>query len=1370
MNNIVRVFIKLILKFRFSLKCDLNLLLIASLFFTTHLYASQVLANNNNIRFQKYSLKQGLSQQAVFSILQDRQGFMWFATQEGLNRFDGYQFRVFSHEANDSNSLSHDAIYTMFEDHNGLLWLGTDGGGLNRFDPISETFEHFSKKSHNLSSDRINVIFEDKDHILWIGTDGGGLNRFDPTTEVFQSFLHDTNSKVTLNHNNVRSIHQGKQGQLWLGTDKGINIFDINTLTFTNFTLKDNISIKLHDYSIRSLFVDEQQRVWIGTYRNGLITIDQQNNVTQYKSQNEDKTSVCANTIHDIFQDNIDNIWLATDNGLCLWQPASDNFTQFRHDVKDLYSLGDNRTRTLYQDNGGVLWLGTFGGINKWSPSDFSHYRQTPNNKNSLSSNIITAFSERNNGDVWVGSYDGLNLFNPQKNTFTRFKVDESAASSLSDNRIMSLHSDADDSLWIGTRGKGLDHYNPKTNLFTHYTHNEKEITSLSANGVTDIYQDNQGVLWVATYTSGLNRFEPATKTFKHFRHDVNDDKSLSTDRILSIHQGKNNTLWLGTEGGGLNLFDPKTETVTQYLHNSKDPDSLSNNVAWSILEDPQGDLWVGTWGGGLNRWAAADRKTGKVRFKHYGKKQGLLSNVIYGIVADGQGFIWLSTNRGLTRLDPQTEQLKQYDVSHGLQENEFNHNAAMNSRHGQLFFGGSNGFNMFTPAEIKENNNQLPVLLTGLLKINKKTKFGDAVAGLNNIIFDYKDYVIAFEFAGLDYTAPEKNNYKYKLEGFDQNWIEIGKVHRTTFTNLPAGDYIFRVKGANNDGIWSEKSLALNIKVTPAPWESWWAYSLYILFVIMIFFFYIRAYKTKLHQKAEYSRHLEKQVILRTTELTTANHALEISQKAAQAGNRAKGAFISTMSHELRTPMTSILGFAESILQDPIEPEEEHRRINKIISNGNYLLQLMNNVLDISKIEVNCLDLENIAVSPVEIMQELEELIGQRATEKKLNLTINYLLPIPGVIQSDPTRLKQILLNLCGNAIKFTEKGGITINISADQQTNLLSFSVVDTGIGIPENKIASVFEEFTQVDSSTTRKFGGTGLGLSISKELTQAMGGEMHLTSQEGIGSQFSFSIGMGAVQVLQWLNEHSAIDKIKHKHNAKEYKIPTLTGNILLAEDWPDNQELIRLYVERTGAKVTLVENGQLAVEVALSNDFDMVLMDVQMPEVDGIEATKILRATGFSKPIIALTANISNNDIELYLKSGFSGHLKKPIEIQTFYQTLANILPTASIDLEPSVAKNIKQVEQQQVLINTFIEGLPTILAEIQQMAEEKNWLKLQNLLHNLKGLGGSFGFPEVSQQADILYQSLLTKKYSLIIIQLDTLQQITTKITDEINL
>ena len=811
----------------------------------------------------------------------------------------------------------------------------------------------------------------------------------------------------------------------------------------------------------------------------------------------------------------------------------------------------------------------------------------------------------------------------------------------------------------------------------------------------------------------------------------MNFSGELSSQRILSLTQTQDGLLWVGTEGGGINSINVATKEIMQYRHDSAIKDSLSSDLAWTIEEDKFGNLWVGTWGAGLNKWGWQDREQGRVNFQHIGKKQGLISSVIYSVVPDEQGDIWITTNRGLTRLNQDLAQIRHFDESHGLQGNDFNHAAGFRASNGQLFFGGSDGFNSLFTAQLQQNLIAPQIAITRVMKMNKALDIHNLFSDDNGLQLNYKDTFVSFEFAALDFAAPEMNQYRYTLSGFNDDWIDMGHTRQITFSHLPAGEYLLQIQAANNDGVWNEQGLTISLAKSPPPWLTPWAYAIYFALAAAAFALYLRSHQQKLREKAAYSRELEKTVQLRTQELLQTNHKLEDAMEQAEAGNRSKGAFIATMSHEFRTPMTSIIGFAESLQEDVVSESEQSRRLSKIRANGEHLLQLLNKVLDVSKIEMNKLEVEAIGLSPVTLLQEVSDLLEQQCQSKNLKFTLDYRSPIPAEINSDPTRLKQILLNLCGNSIKFTASGEIRILVSADKAKNCMQFAVEDTGIGIPKDKLSSIFESFSQVDSSTTRKYGGTGLGLSISKQLARLLGGDLSVNSEEGKGSCFTLTISMGEKLPTLWLKDLAAIEHVAQRCPSQSFSVPALSGRILLAEDWQDNQELISMYIKRTGAEVQLAEDGQQALEMGLSDSWDLILMDVQMPLLDGVDATSMLRASGFSGPIIALTANVSASDIENYLHNGFDGHLCKPIERNAFYQCLASYLPTSK-----SGAKQTEQSdsESEQRLSEQFLQRLPELLDCINLAFKQQSWSQLGDLLHNLKGMGGSFGFPQITHQ------------------------------------
>ena len=850
------------------------LLLLLMSIFSNLVYSTEV-----NIRFQHINLEQGLSQEAVLAILQDRHGFMWFATQEGLNRFDGYSFKTYLNDESDPGSLSADLVSALEEDSNGFLWVGTDGGGLNRFDPKTQKFKQYSynrDRSDSLSHNTVRAILSDSKGNLWVGTDGG-LNLYLPTEDRFKQFTHDSVDKYSLASNNIRSIVEDDNGRLWLGTDgAGIDLFNPVDGTFEHFKHNPKQENSVISNRIKSSLVDSNGNLWIGSYDAGVSLLRKgSNEFINFKQSDEVVGSIGNNFVRDIIEDDDGNIWFATDGGLSQWQNETKQFTNLTHDPVDKYSLGNNIVSSLYFDNGGVFWVGTFGGLNKWNSatSAFRHIRNKHDDVNSLSNNGVNAFHQTANGNIWIATYGGLNEYDGK--SIQRHLPNLKSKNSLSGIKVMSLHTDETDNLWVGTRGNGLDHYNLTTKEVTNYRHNSADSNSLGANGVTMIKTASEKKLWVATFGGGLNLFDREKKQFAKFRHDENVSTSLSSDKILSLLIEDNGLVWVGTFGGGVNLFDPKTSKSIRFKFKDGDLESLSSDIVLTIYEDSKKNIWFGTYGGGLNKLTAEDRERGNIKFTHYTRHDGLPSNAIYGILEDESGFLWLSSNRGITKFNPANGEVLNYDSSHGLQGNEFNSGAYFKAKNGDFYFGGTNGITVFDPREIKPNPHVPPVVLTRFLKMNLPQLEDDALRGTDSIIIRYEDYFIAFEFAYLDYASPNNNKYRYKLEGFDKVWIDAGTLRRATYTNLPAGRYKFKVKAANNNGVWSEHGVDLAVTVLPPPWKSWWAYLSYAIAIILSFIFIIRAYLNKLEKAASYQIELEKEVQNRTTELEEVNKRL---------------------------------------------------------------------------------------------------------------------------------------------------------------------------------------------------------------------------------------------------------------------------------------------------------------------------------------------------------------------------------------------------------------------------------------------------------------------------------------------------------------
>jgi diguanylate cyclase (GGDEF)-like protein/PAS domain S-box-containing protein len=855
----------------------------------------------DTIRFYRRGPDEGLSQAVVTAVVQDQDGFIWIGTQEGLNRFDGYEFHVFRHDAQVPGSLAHDWVRTLLIDSHGVLWVGTDDGGLNRFNENRSTFDHFVHDPTNprsLSNDRVRAIVESSDGFLWIGTDGGGLNRFDPRTETFETYLHNARDLTSLSHDRVTSLEIGPDDVLWIGTEGG----GLNRLApgsagaFQRYRHHPEDPDSLGDDRIRGLLSDQDGTLWIGTHESGLENLDPESGAFSHHRHDPTRRSSLSSDhgVRDIAYDSRGRLWIATDAGLNVKLPGLDEFRSFRANPAAPMSLSDDRATAIYQDRGGVLWVGTHNGINSWNAvlDGFAHHVRSAESESGLSSNIVTSFAEDTSGSIWIGTYGGgLNLWNRDTGLYQHYEADPKRPTGLCDNRVLSLLVDSTGVLWVGTFNGGLDRFDPGTGNFEHLRHDERDTTTLSADRITAIVEDTAGIFWVGTDRGGLNQYDSETEQFTRYQHSESDPSTLSNDRIVDMHLDSEGILWVGTDGGGLNRLDRSRTRFTHFRHADTDTAGLASDHVCSIYEDTNGIFWIGTQGGGLHRWEREDRLAHRGKFRQYSYRDGLPSSVVYGILGDRLGQLWLSTNRGLSRFEPQHAELKNFDTRHGLQGDDFNSGAYFRSTDGTLFFGGNNGFNSFVPEGIADNSHVPPVVLTAFTKLNQPVDLASPLDSIEELELHHRDYVIGFEFAALDFTEPEENRYRYQLEGFDKAWIDSGHRRVATYTNLPPGNFTFRVLGSNNDGVWNETGAAVHLKVHPAPWETWWAFSIYGSVLAVSFYVYARGQ----HRKHRHANELERTNTALKNEITERQHAEQELRKLSRAVEQSPASVIIT-------------------------------------------------------------------------------------------------------------------------------------------------------------------------------------------------------------------------------------------------------------------------------------------------------------------------------------------------------------------------------------------------------------------------------------------------------------------------------------------
>ena len=827
---------------------------------------------------EEYSIRQltdrdGLSQSTIFATIQDRQGYLWFATIDGLNRYDGYEFLVYSNNPEDSTSISDNFISALFEDDEGFIWAGTVNGFFNRFDPKTETFKRYYVNDYldvieepdpsyyeyplSLSRNQVNTvtaIVQDSKGYLWIGTFGNGIIRFNKEDETGQHIRHDDKKPDGLGSNRIMDLLVDKDGTLWIATFcDGINKLakrdlDQKKFTFIKYLKGNNSEDCLDDNKVITLFEDKQENIWIGTYNGGLYLLDAKNKLLKPEDaviknfeHNSSKHSLSSNVVTSIEQDFEGYIWVGTfGGGLNRLDVNSGVFVHFNKNEDDNISFNNNEILSLFTDRSGGLWVGSHLGegvtlIRKRnSKFEILNSRSTEGIK--LDDDVVWSVFKDNKGFLWVGTYNGgLNRIDLKNKSNLIFMNTSAPNNSISDNHIRSIAEDNFGNIWIGTYSGGLNRYNPRTGKIDVFKNQPGKRNSISANQVLDIYVESDSVIWIATYGGGLNKlnFKKNTgselKTVRVYENDPNDKTTLSDNRAYVIYIDSKKNFWVGTYGGGLNKFDESSGKFESYRYDPKNPHSISSDKILSMLEDSKGNYWIGTSSGGLNKFNPKDKT-----FNSYSSFHGLTSAVVYGILEDNYFNLWTSTDDGIFMFNSETEKFTQFGLDDGVQSMEFSGGAYFKDRNGILYFGGIKGLNYFNPDSIIVDSYLPPIVISSIRIFDKKIR-----GTHSELVLSHTQNFISFEFAALDYTNPSQNQYAYKLEGFQNNWRYVNASMRVAnYTNLPAGSYTFMVKGSNSDGIWNDEGTMIKLIITPPFWETWWFITLVILLISFLIYY----------------------------------------------------------------------------------------------------------------------------------------------------------------------------------------------------------------------------------------------------------------------------------------------------------------------------------------------------------------------------------------------------------------------------------------------------------------------------------------------------------------------------------------------------
>lgn len=1049
-------------------------------------------------RFHSITIQDGLSQSTVQTILQDFEGYMWFGTQDGLNKYDGYQMTTYRFNPDDPHSISFSDVRVIYEDKQQNLWVGTHARGMNRFDRDKNRFIRYigdPDEWETLSTNTVWAMVEDRRGTFWVGT-AYGLNIMDREAGTFHRIFSEPDDPNTLSHNQITTLYEDHNGVIWVGTVNGLNRFNHVEETFKRYETFLNGERNTEFGTIRSIYEDKQGNFWIGTENEGLFLMNRDNETfRQYKNQPGNNFSISGNFIFDIIEDSIGNLWLGTgNNGLNIFDREREIFYRYQQQGDNPYSINNNGIQTLYESSDNILWIGTFaGGVNFHDlvSEVFAHYRNEPNNPRSLSNNMVQAIYQGHDENIWIGTDGGgLNLFDPVTGQFRHF-----TEPGLSSDVILDIHEN-EQGLWLGTYGGGVDLFKPGEGVVQNFQEQENNPQSLSSIYVFEIFESRDGHLWFGTNRGGITEYDPASGTFTQYLADPEDPYSLdaiSNNDIRAIFEDSNGDIWIGTYGGFLERLNRNEGSFTRYDINGQS--IFYSSVVQDFHEDSRQRLWIATRGGGLFYYDLQEKEL--VQFLT--TDQFLPSNIVHAIVEDHHGFLWVSTNNGISKVNTETGEVSNYNLEHGLQSREFNQSAALRDSEGYLYFGGVNGFNRFHPDSIQSEETVQRVVLTEFLIYNEPVAIGEDsplkthISRAEHIELPYNASVFSFGFAALNFSATKGNEYAYMLEGFDENWNFIGQDRRATYTNLNPGSYTFKVMAANIDGVWGEPSVNLTIQITPPFWRTGWFIGLMIIAVSLLIFL---IYRVRVQSIRKRNILLEKEVRERTREL--------------QVSNNTKNKLFSIIAHDLRNLSSGIVGWSGLLKES-----SETGRSDEVKEYAVYLHQaaiqfsdFLKNLLDWARAQTDQFQYKpkNLGLAKlVETVVSYEEL---KVKDKKLKISVN--VDPETEVHADPDLMSGVFRNLINNALKFTHDGG-EINITSEVADHeFVKITISDNGVGMSDDVIKKLLQSDDYLTTKGTSGEGGTGLGFSLCKNFVEKNNGTINIQSELGKGTSVHITL--------------------------------------------------------------------------------------------------------------------------------------------------------------------------------------------------------------------------------------------------------------------
>jgi signal transduction histidine kinase/ligand-binding sensor domain-containing protein/CheY-like chemotaxis protein len=1262
-------------------------------------FPGEIRDNSKRLAFERIQSIENNSFGIVEAIAQDSFGFIWLGAKDGLSRYDGIRFYNYVFDKSDTTSLSNNIVRDLFVDSRGNLWIGTENG-LNLYNTVNDNFTRFisgQSNSGGISDNNIRKIIEDTRGDLWIASLGGGIVKYVDSTGNFIPLSEMLKGGADLLSGNIHTLFLDRENIFWIGTaDKGVLYFRGDELILKKLPEGRPDGRHLNGTEVQAIAEDDAGEIWIGTNGSGLNCYSRETQLfTYYSGSRPGSDYLNSDIISSLTVDSKGILWVCTDGGgLNRFDPESRSFHCFRTSLSDPLSISSDIVRKFFEDNAGNYWIGNFNApvnyVNANNKKFFSLRDILPASE-APNQNKITAILKTGNGDLWLATDgDGMIRFDSKSGSYKNYRNSKGERGSLPNNKPVCLETDQDGNIWIGHFEGGISCFHPKQNKFLHFYPDGTDNNPVSTQ-VWDIrrYGDT---LWIAG-NGGLEYLDLKSRKFKKMTFE-GSGTAFDHYGVWTVIKDSRGRLLIGTYNGFF-VYDLKLNQLRHYLPSLSNPACLSDKWVLTIFEDKEKRIWVGTNGGGLDLWEEPDR------FTCYSNIAGLEGSIINAILEDEKSYLWISTNRGISKFDPDSIKATNYSDGDGLWGNRLNIHSAFKAAEGTMYFGGNNGVNYFIAGEIEKNSYIPPVVITGLDLFDKPSgiKGKDSPYYGNMLLMEPirlgpRQKIFTIHFASLNYSQADKNQYKYRLEGFEEEWNMVGNQHLATYTNLRAGKYIFHVMGSNQDGVWNPDETSLRIIIRPPFYKTAW---FVILIIGLTGFLVYSLYRMQIGQFSKLNSRLSELVSARTLELELRNREiadqnqkiikqrdvataqrdqiirineelekhrsrleelveertqdLVIARDRAEQGDRLKTAFLENLSSQIRSPLNAIIGFV-NLLSEKIDDKISRDYYLKIINeSGKSMMSLIQDIIDFSRMQTGHLQPEYTECRINDLIRDLITSARMRASREKPNLSIVADLPEKEILMyTDGKKLVQIFSKLLENSLKYTAEGNIALGIQTSDE-KWITFFVRDTGIGIKTDKLDKIFNLFyTSMDSAQDEDTRGSGLGLAFAKVSTELLGGRIWAESKEGEGSGFYLKLPFRQI----------VPDYSRKQQQEKKYQWPE--KNILVAEDEESNYLLIDAFLKDTGITIIRCEDGiELLERIDIGMEYDLVLLDLKMPRMGGINALKLIRESNPDVPVIIQTAY----DQEIYrrqcLDLGCTDFLVKPLRKKDLLETIEKYL-------------------------------------------------------------------------------------------------------------